>query len=210
MKTKILSILIFSAIVCGCHSEKKSEHSAAFSDEEEEVISEGPSSTEGSESPKVDIDRDDLSEESSQAVQSIDKMDEGIKDINSPDKLMEYEQKLSETYASIERTKDPSERKKLQAYLNEIQHNYNQKKNEYMLPANGIVQNIEKLRNRLENCKNKDEFLDILMPRISYFNNLVKLHTLVAEENRRQEVREKAESLNVLFQQKKAQFGVEY
>ena len=79
-----------------------------------------------------------------------------------------------------------------------------------MMPANGIVQNIEKLTKRLESCQNKDDFMDILSPRISYFNNLMKLHTLVAEESRRQEVREKAEALNVLFQKKKAQFGVEY
>ena len=214
MKTKVLSILLFSAIVCSCNSEKKSEHSAAFSDEEEEVVSEGTVSTEGSESSKVDIDRDDLSEESSQAVQSIDKMEEGIKEINSPDKLIEYEaeydKKLSETYALIERAKDPSERKRLQAYLNEIQHNYNSKKNEYSMPANGIIQNIENLTQRLESCKSKNEFMQILDPRISYFNNLPKLHTIVAEPNRRQEVREKAEQLNVLFQKKKAQFDVVY
>ena len=214
MKYKVISLLLCTALLYSCESGKQKEHSAAFSDEEEEVVSEGTVSTEGSESSKVDIDRDDLSEESSQAVQSIDKMEEGIKEINSPDKLIEYEaeydKKLSETYASIERTKDPSERKRLQAYLNEIQHNYNSKKNEYSMPANGIIQNIENLTQRLESCKSKNEFMQILDPRISYFNNLPKLHTIVAEPNRRQEVREKAEQLNVLFQKKKAQFDVVY
>ena len=78
------------------------------------------------------------------------------------------------------------------------------------MPANGIIQNIEKLTKRLEGCQSKDDFLNILEPRISYFNNLTKLYTLVEEDNRRQEVREMAEKLNVLFQKKKAQFGVEY
>lgn len=214
MKYKVISLLLCTALLYSCESGKQKEHSAAFSDEEEEVVSEGTVSTEESESSKVDIDRDDLSEESSQAVQSIDKMEEGIKEINSPDKLIEYEaeydKKLSETYASIERAKDPSERKRLQAYLNEIQHNYNSKKNEYSMPANGIIQNIENLTQRLESCKSKNEFMQILDPRISYFNNLPKLHTIVAEPNRRQEVREKAEQLNVLFQKKKAQFDVVY
>lgn len=214
MKTKIFSLLLCLAMVCSCNSEKKTEHSAAFSGDEEEIMTEGVTTSDDSESSQAAIAKDDLSEESSQTAHSMDKMNEGIKEINSPDKLIEYEaeyeKKLSETCASIERAKDPSERKRLQAYLNEIEHNYNLKRNEYSMPANGIVENIANLTRRLESCNSKTEFMQILEPRISYFNNLPHLHTIVSEPSRRQEVREQAEQLNVLFQKKKAQFGVVY
>ncbi len=214
MRSQIIYILLFATLVFSCSSETKKEHSAAFSNDDEETLSENSIQLDGRETDASTLDISDLSEESSQTASSMGKLNEVIDVINSPEKLMEYEQeyesKLSETYASIERTKDSDEKAKLKSYLNEIQHNYNKKRNEYMMPANGIVQNIEKLTKRLESCQNKDDFMDILSPRISYFNNLMKLHTLVAEESRRQEVREKAEALNVLFQKKKAQFGVEY
>lgn len=214
MKTKFLYLLLGASLIFSCNSENKKEHSAAFSNDEEVTTTNDSIASDMSESPRADIDMDEMSEESSNTVTSMDKMNEGISAINSPDKLIEqeaeYEKKLSETYASIEHTKDPAERSRLQAYLNEIQHNYNSKRNEYSMPANGIIQNIENLTKRLEACSSKNEFMQILDPRISYFNNLPKLHTIVSEPNRRQEVREKAEQLNVLFQKKKAQFGVEY
>ena len=214
MKKKLFIALLGVAILFGCNSEKKKEHSAAFSGDDEETEINAENSFGEKNTGTADVDLTDLSDDASQTVSSMEQLNQSVEKINSPDKLMEseqeYESKLAETYAAIERAKDPDEKAKLNAYLNEIQHNYHSKKNEYSMPANGIIQKIEKLTKRLEGCQSKDDFLNILEPRISYFNNLTKLYTLVEEDNRRQEVREMAEKLNVLFQKKKAQFGVEY
>lgn len=214
MKEVYISLVLCTLILSGCTTEHKKEHSAAFSGEDEEQLSTEISMSAEGDNKKEEIQLVNLSNDASETASTMQKLGKDIEAINSPDKLMEYgeayERKLAETYQKIEAAKSPEERAKLQAYLNEIKHDYNNKKNEYTLPANGIIQNIEKLTKRLESCQSKSEFMNILDPRISYFNNLTKLHTLVAEENRRQEVREMAERLNVLFQKKKAQFGIVY
>ena len=108
-----------------------------------------------------------------------------------------------------ENVSDKEEKEKLNAYLNEIQHNYNSKLKEYSMPANGVIQNIENLTSRLERCQSESEFMRILDPRHSFFKNLRSIHTIVEEKDRQPEVREKAEKLHELFLKKKEQFNIE-
>ncbi len=217
MKKALILIFVNAILVYGCTSEKKKEHSAAFSSDENEteLVSGNEERGHGEDgTSSSETDMSDLSDEGAQMVSSMEKLNKDMDKINSPEKLLEnreeYEQRLSETYDAISKAPTSEEKSKLNARLNEIQHNYNSKKRSYLMPANGIVQNIIKLTKRLESCQSKQDFMNILDPRISYFKNLPKLYTLVEEDNRRQEVRELAEQLNVLFQKKKAQFGVDF
>ena len=215
MKKVLLLIFVNALLIYGCTSEKKKEHSAAFSGDENEtdVVSGNEERGQGEDVLSTsETDLSDMSVEGSQMASSMDNLNKDMDKINSPEKLLEnreeYERRMAETYDAISKVPTSEEKSKLNARLNEIQHNYNSKKRSYLMPANGIVQNINKLTKRLEACQSKQDFMNILDPRISYFKNLPKLYTLVEEDNRRQEVRELAEQLNVLFQKKKAQFGV--
>jgi hypothetical protein len=214
MNKVFIFVLMSAVLVYGCTSDKKKEHSAAFSSDENEteVVCDDEERKQDDDVLSSEIDLSEMSDEGTQMVTSMDKLNKDMNKINSPEKLLEnreeYEQRLAETYDAISKAPTSEEKSKLKSRLNEIQHNYNSKKRSYLMPANGIVQNINKLTKRLEACQSKQDFMNILDPRISYFKNLPKLYTLVEEDNRRQEVRELAEQLNVLFQKKKAQFGV--
>lgn len=206
MKTKYTLFAFFILMIASCSPEKK-EHISAFEpDEGEENVVEQESLDNESQNTEASV--------SSISSSSIESIKEEVNEINSPDKLMEHRQDIENEITAlsikIEKTSDPEEKARLNSLLKQLQSNYNQKQREYLLPANGIVDNIRNLSSRLEKCQTKDEFMRILEPRISYFKNLTKVHTLVEEPNRRQEVREMAEALNVLFQKKKAQFGVDY
>ena len=192
-------------LISSCSQEKK-EHISAFEPAEEE----NQIFTEASQNKSENAVETHLSESSS----AIKSLKENVQAINSPDKLMENRQEIESEIATlsakIAQTTDQEEKTRLTSKLNQLESDYHQKMREYLLPANGIVENINNLTSRLEKCQTKDEFMKILEPRFSYFKNLTKVHTLVEEANRRQEVRELAEALNVLFQKKKAQFGLEF
>ncbi len=206
MKRKFTLFALVLLIIVSCSPEKK-EHISAFEPEEdEEHVVEQENFDHEKENPESGI--------SPVSSSSIETINEEVNEINSPDKLMERQQDIENEIAAlsmkIEKTSDPEEKAHLHSLLKQLQSNYNEKQREYLLPANGIEDNIRNLSSRLEKCQTKDEFMRILDPRISYFKNLTKIHTLVEEPARRQEVREMAEALNVLFQKKKAQFRVEY
>ena len=204
-KAIALSTLIVLLSV-SCSSDKK-EHISAFepdNEEESTVFAE-----------KADNESQETANSTSSiSVSAIETVEENVNEINSPDKLMEHrykiESEIANLSAKIAKASNSEEKARLSARLNQLQTSYHQKEREYLLPANGIVDNIRNLTSRLEKCQSKDEFMKILEPRFSYFKNLTKVHTLVEEPNRRQDVREMAEALNVLFQKKKAQFGVEF
>lgn len=162
---------------------------------------------------EIDEEDYDSPESIKKTENSITDIKKHIEEVNSPDKLMEYieeyETELVQTEYRISRASDSEERSKLESSLNEIKRDYEIKKNEYSMPANGIVQNINNLKERLNKCSSLKEFNNIVDPRYSFFKNLPKIHSIVAEENRKSEVRELASELRAIFLQKADEYGVE-
>jgi len=208
MKKQIVALLLMPILFIGCNSnndKKVSQDDDLQGSEISQTMSDASNSSKAEEWEAIS--------EMSEVGNQLEVLEENVNTINSPDKIIEtkeeYERELSKTIIAIEETSDKEEKEKLNAYLNEIQHNYNSKLKEYSMPANGVIQNIENLTSRLERCQSKSEFMRILDPRHSFFKNLRNIHTIVEEKDRQPEVREKAEKLHELFLKKKEQFNIE-
>ena len=152
-------------------------------------------------------------EDMSKVEKSINDLQSNINDVNSPDKLMEYgseiEDKISMMENQISRSNDSNERDSLENQIYFLKKEYDEKQREYSMPANGLIQNINNLKKRLNECHSEKDFLDILNNRYSYFKNLPNLHKIVEEKNRQSEVREKASELSSIFSKKASEFYVE-
>ena len=205
-----LLMLLVVCTLASCHGEDKGR-SAAFSCDDDEIFEE--SVVDSSDDTDVNKRRMEVSvmseKETSEAFKSIE---EGLRDVNSPDKLLEYgdeyEREISRLESSISQSTDSKTKLELETRLADVRDEYQSKVRSYSMPANGIIQNIEKLTKRLEACKSKSDFEKIQSPRYSYFQNLHNLYKLVAEENRRSEVRELSEKLSTLYERKKSEFGM--
>lgn len=206
---QLLVVLLIGTLV-SCHEGEK-VRSAAFSGDDDEIVEESlvdvSDETDVKKSP-IEV-RVMLETESSDALKSLE---EGLLDVNSPDKLLEYgdeyEREISRLESSISQAKESKTKLELESRLSDVTDEYESKVRSYSMPANGIIENINTLTKRLESCKSKSEFEKIQSPRHSYFQNLLNLYKLVEEENRRSEVRELSEKLLGLYERKKSDFGM--
>ena len=115
----LISILL---IACNSNNDKKANQDGEL--QQSEIAQ---TSSDASKSSKAE-EREAISE-MSEVGNQLEVLEENVNNINSPDKIIEtkeeYERELSKTIIAIEETSDKEEKEKLNAYLNEIQHNYN-------------------------------------------------------------------------------------
>mgnify|MGYP007070296391 CR=1 FL=1 len=210
-----LSILMLLIGLVSCHNGAKGR-SAAFSDEDEENNSDSFSENVSHSSLAKEESKRDMESVSqmsfSEATKCITSIEAGLNDINSPDKLLElvveYEHEISRLESSISNTDDDSKIGSLSGRIKDLREDYASKLRTYSMPANGIIQTIDMVSKRLEQCKSKSDLERILTPRYSYFHNLRNLYKIVEEESCRSEVRDKSEKLITLYEQKKSEFGI--
>ena len=200
-------LLIITIVLLGCNSEKGKR---TWTDDDEVDSTEASISSPLSEPEDEDYDSSEAMEKTGNAITDLKNH---VEEVNSPDKLMEYQEVYKNELATIEyrlsKSTDSEERSKLESNLNEIKLDFDNKINEYSMPANGIIQNIQNLKERLNKCYTSKEFNNIVDPRYSYFKNLPKIHNIVAEKNRQSEVREQASELYAIFMQKANEYGID-
>ncbi len=131
------------------------------------------------------------------------KVETNIEKINSPDKLIELKQVLQEelnkTHNAIMKISNEEEKINLEKRYNSLQSDYDNKIKAYLMPANGIIQNLHKQIDRLAQCKSKSDVMNILDTHYGFYKNLSQIHTIVEEKNRQPEVRELASKLQEIF-----------
>ncbi len=145
---------------------------------------------------------------------NLQKLESGVNQINSPDKLIEniqdYEIQLSHISNAISHTKDHDEKLKLESEYTQIKEEFTKKVKENSLPANGIIQNIKVQMDRVDKCSSAQDMHRILDTHYAYFKNLSKLHLIVEEKSRQAEVREMASKLQSNFYDKIEEFEIDF
>ena len=134
MKKQIVALLLMPILFIGCNSnndKKISQDDDLQGSEISQTMSDASNSSKAEEWEAIS--------EMSEVGNQLEVLEENVNTINSPDKIIEtkedYERELSKTIIAIEENFRQRRKRKLNAYLNEIQHNYNSKLKEYLMPA---------------------------------------------------------------------------
>jgi len=206
MKKNIILTLAFT-IIFSCCSQDKTKRTWNDDYTFEDNIDSSYNSNEHNNKDKQNL----LASNSSNIENAITIVDDEIRNINSPDVLMENLNKINLELQNISNiissTSDIKKQEELEKKYKKLEEEYNNKLKQYSLPANGIIQNINRQTERLNKCFDKKNFQNILDTHYSFLNNLSKIHYIVEEKNRQSEVRELAEKLQQLYNEKKTLFG---
>lgn len=142
------------------------------------------------------------------AAERAERMLKKLQAVKSPDMLLEamseYDSYAKET---VDDMRLPQEEERLATLRQEVEEAYSEACRNYMLPARGVLQTIQLVRQRLENCDTPAKFNRLMEVRYAYFQNLPQLHRVVAEPNKRRTVHRQAMELQRLFSRKKSEFS---
>jgi len=142
------------------------------------------------------------------AAERAERMHNELQAVKSPDMLLsamaDYEIYIK---VSTDDVSLPQEKERLSALRQEVDNAYSQACRDYMLPARGVLETIQLVHQRIDNCTSSAEFNRLKDVRFGYFQNLPQIHKIVLEPNKRRTVRQKAMELQRLFNSKQAEYS---
>lgn len=142
------------------------------------------------------------------AAERAERMLKELQAVKSPDMLLaamsEYDSYAKETGGDV---RLPQEQERLATLRQEVEKAYAEACRGYMLPARGVLQTLQLVRQRLESCDTQAKFNHLMEVRYAYFQHLPQLHRIVAEPGKRRTVHQQAMELQRLFSSKQSEFS---
>ena len=208
-KSRIIAIGICAGFFCmllpSCHKEKaaKTATPSGYVDEDTTQVS------------LEEAGGDTLlvgSNEYYEAAKNLEMLERRMQAIKSPDMLLnvtkDYESVMSDARALNSQVTDPAETARIDSLMHCIKVAYEQARKNNVVPAVSVLETLQHVKQRLNECSSHAELCRIIDARYGFFLIIQSVHLIVEEPGKMREVHSRAKEVERLLNAKKQQFGV--
>lgn len=158
------------------------------------------------------VEGEKVSRECAIACYKVEQVKEEVNTVQSPQQLMQLKKKYTKSLKSaIEGTDNlvKDEQLIVKEHASEADESYRKACIDYEVPADGVIQNLKDLIQRLDKIQTKDEFSRFEGVRFGMLQELDDIHLCVEHNDRRiNEVKRLAQVLKTKYQDKKHALGI--